>query len=543
MQTSNAMIRYIDCHTTIGALAQRDPLQKWSAEHVLEMMERCHIDAALVTSSLAVINPDVGNPQISEICSEHPRFLPCWSGLPHHTGEVAPPEQFVAEMEAAGVRALKLYPKSHCYAVDGATLGGLLGVLAEAGILMIFDAGHYPDAMQISWSELAWVCDSFPHLAILLHGVRWESTRILTPLMDRFANLHIEFSNYQGNRMLEFYAGRVGAERVLFGSESPLKSPGAARSYVDYADLTLAERQKIAGGNLLRLLGEETAKAVDTSKPAADAIMEKALQGRPIEELEVIDAHAHIVQKGGRGAAMVAMNAADATAVVERNRRIGVARTCVSAWTAIWADHELGNRDTLQAMHDFPEEIVGYAAIHPLYVADWQKTLKYYYEECGFTGIKPYYPRWRIPYNDPLFDPWYAYGNRHRLYCLLHYSDNFMAEVRDLAARYPEISFLLAHSGTSWQVARSHTALAKEFGNVYLELTFTSVLEGVIEYMVNTVGSERVLYGSDAPMRDPFPQFGWVAFADISQEDKYNILGRNMARILARVNLPRPAQP
>ena len=57
----------------------------------------------------------------------------------------------------------------------------------------------------------------------------------------------------------------------------------------------------------------------------------------------VIDAHAHIVQKDGCGAAMVAMNKADAKGVVERNRKLGVKKTCVSAWTAIWTDYELGN--------------------------------------------------------------------------------------------------------------------------------------------------------------------------------------------------------
>ena len=50
-------------------------------------------------------------------------------------------------------------------------------------------------------------------------------------------------------------------------------------------------------------------------------------------------------------------------------------------------------------------------------------------------------------------------------------------------------------------------------------------------------GPASVLYGSDAPMRDPYPQFGWVTYANICEQDKRNILGRNMERILARVKL------
>ncbi|MBC7187999.1 MAG: amidohydrolase family protein, partial [Calditrichaeota bacterium] len=251
----------------------------------------------------------------------------------------------------------------------------------------------------------------------------------------------------------------------------------------------------------------------------------------------LIDAHAHIVQPGGRGASRVAMNRADAQAVVERNRRLGVTKTCVSAWSAVWGDYVLGNHDTLQAMRAFPEEIVGYAVLDPNYVTDWERECRFYHLECGFLGMKPYYPRQKVPYNDPSFAPWYRFGDEHRLFCLLHYSDKFKEEVSDIAPRYPNIAFILAHSGTSWKVAREHVALAKHFPNVFLEITFTSVTNGVIEFMVEELGSERVLYGSDAPMRDPYPQFGWVAYADLPEEDKRNILGRNMQRILDRVAL------
>ncbi|MFN3398613.1 MAG: amidohydrolase family protein, partial [Sulfurimicrobium sp.] len=242
--------------------------------------------------------------------------------------------------------------------------------------------------------------------------------------------------------------------------------------------------------------------------------------------------------RGTRGAAMVVMNEGDGRGVIERNRRLGVKQTCLSAWTAIWTDYELGNEDTRQAMLEFPEEITGYAVLDPNYVTDWDRELRYYYEACGFRGMKPYFPRMAVPYNDPRFTPWWEYGNAHRLFALMHPSDNFKQEMPELARRYPRVNFILAHSGWTWTVARQHVALAKEFPNCFLEITFTSVTSGVIEYLVRELGAERVLYGSDAPMRDPFPQFGWVAYANISEEDKRNILGRNMQQILAQVKLP-----
>ena len=531
-------IKYFDCFAAIGKYGSKDPEAPWTTEQLLSEMQRCQVNAALVYAHQArETHPLVGNPIVSEICKENPRLFPCWVALPHHTLEMPAPGKLVQQMVDEGVKALKIYPRIFEFPVDEITLGPLLDAVQEAGILLIADAGRYGDAIQLEWPEVSWICDNYPKLKLLLHSVRWEATRTLTPLAEQFENLYFEFSNYQGNRMLEFWCERIGHHRLLFGSEAMIKSMGAARAYIDYADINDEQRKAIAGGNLMKLLGVTELPDLEKTPPVKDAILETALKRQPVTDMVVIDSHAHNTKAGTRGASRVAMNDADAASVVERNRKIGVNKTCISSWTAIWGDYELGNLDTLEAKNNMPDEIVGYAVLDPNYITDWDKELKYWHEECGFPGMKPYFPRMGIPYNDKLFDPWYEYANKRNLFCLLHYSNNFEAEVSDIAERFPNIKFFLAHSGTSWEVARRHVRLAKKYANVYCEITFTAVLNGSIEYMVREVGSERVLYGSDAPMRDPFPQFGWLAYADISEEDKRNILGRNMQRILEQVKL------
>jgi predicted TIM-barrel fold metal-dependent hydrolase len=52
--------------------------------------------------------------------------------------------------------------------------------------------------------------------------------------------------------------------------------------------------------------------------------------------------------------------------------------------------------------------------------------------------------------------------------------------------------------------------------------------------LVNKLGAKRVLFGTDAPMRDPRPQLGWVVHAAITREDKVAVLGGSFARLLKR---------
>ncbi|HTR98631.1 MAG TPA: amidohydrolase family protein, partial [Bacteroidota bacterium] len=108
-------------------------------------------------------------------------------------------------------------------------------------------------------------------------------------------------------------------------------------------------------------------------------------------------------------------------------------------------------------------------------------------------------------------------------------------EMMDLAKRYPDISFIMAHSGASFKDARLAIEIAQANPNVYLEITLTAVTYRVIEFMVKHVGADRVLFGTDQPMRDPIPQFGWVVYAHCTPAEKEKILGLNMKKIIRRV--------
>ena len=62
---------------------------------------------------------------------------------------------------------------------------------------------------------------------------------------------------------------------------------------------------------------------------------------------------------------------------------------------------------------------------------------------------------------------------------------------------------------------------------------------GVIEFLVEAAGEDRVVFGSDQPMRDPRQQLGWVVWADLPAATRAKVLGGNFQRILDRVRRSR----
>ena len=73
-----------------------------------------------------------------------------------------------------------------------------------------------------------------------------------------------------------------------------------------------------------------------------------------------------------------------------------------------------------------------------------------------------------------------------------------------------------------------------------LEINYTSVPFGMISYLANKAGPEKILFGTDIPMRDPAPILGWVVYDHLSDETRQNILGRNLRRLIEKTGYPNP---
>lgn len=94
----------------------------------------------------------------------------------------------------------------------------------------------------------------------------------------------------------------------------------------------------------------------------------------------------------------------------------------------------------------------------------------------------------------------------------------------------PGCSFIMAHLGGFWQRALKTVA---PYRNISVDCSGGWAHAGAIEKAVKLLGSDRVLYGSDAPLRDIPTQMAKVFGATITASDKQKILSRNFLRLTA----------
>jgi predicted TIM-barrel fold metal-dependent hydrolase len=517
-----------------------EPGERYTREHVLESMDRCGIDWALVSSTLAIqYDPLWSNQWLLEQTAPHrKRLFPMWTALPHQTGEFPAPATFVALAEAAGVRAVRLFPKTQSYSMQPSTLGPLMKALARARLPVFI----HRDQLMSSRAEEA---DGFARLDLFLRtyranrivvlGLGWSDYRQAWSLLENHSNWLMEFSSFQANLAPETLVGRFGAKRFLFGSDTPAKSPGAARAFFDWTALSPAQVRQVTHENLSTLLGMRVPTAID--KKPADDIVAAEWAGKPLDHIEVLDAHAHVNHAGCNNVGALTQMQSGPSDMKRLFRSIGIRRTAFSSWLGIVTpEPRLGNDITADALRAEPDFAIGYACMDPVLMTpdEIQAEIRLRYEKQGFLGLKPYINT-TAAFDDPRYDAWYRYGSARRLFGLFHGSADAAGRV---AAKHKGLTVILAHSGGSIATAEKNGNVALTSPNIVCELTLTPVTNGAIELLVRKLGAKRVLFGTDAPMRDPRPQLGWVVHAALSREEKVAVLGGAFAGILKRCKPP-----
>lgn len=516
-----------DSNVGVGKHGLKHKLELWRTEDVLNVMDQCGVNAALVYSGWSKdYAPGYGNERLVEELKKSDRLYGCYTVMPNLLNDFLDPYQVIEDIKQKGFVASKMFPRSHRFNPDERTMGEYYSALEKEAIPLLVDSS------EIGLSYVESILNRHPELNLLLLGVNWVDEKMVVPLLRDYKNLYLDFSVLQTNYVIERMTDRFGADRFVFGSGMPSMSLGAARSLIDYAQISQTDKQKIAAGNLAKLCKVPMPKPVEVKN---DEIAKEVASGKPLSVF-VFDSHTHFLEDNGHCGGGLAMPMGDLEHMDALNSKMGVDRYCIAPWLGIWTDSEAGNEVILDMVRRKPEKAVGYVLIDPNYVVDVEAEARKYHLDNKIRGMKMFYARTYTRYTDPVFEPWWKIANDNSLFALLDSGSypGYLQDVDELALRYPNVSIFLDHAARDFNTAISYARCAKKHSNVFLQITYTSVTQGAIEYFVKEGLADKTLYGTDAPMRDPRPQLGWVAFANISLEDKKKILGENMQHILDR---------
>ncbi|WP_240911529.1 amidohydrolase family protein [Paludisphaera soli] len=250
---------------------------------------------------------------------------------------------------------------------------------------------------------------------------------------------------------------------------------------------------------------------------------------------KVIDCHAHLHHRSRPSWG------ADDAALIDAADRLGIDVLCCSMLTpkrpATAEGFRECNRWTAEGAKRFPGRVLGYAYVNPGCGAEAVDEVRRCVLGYGFIGVKLYNEYFCT---DPVVFPIIEAAIELGVPVLhhagrIHYpladqpriSDG--GRIAELAARYPKARLICAHvcGGGDWEWT---IKALRHAPSVYLDTSGSVLDDAVIEMAAKVLGVDRLLFGCDMSMTHGV---GRIRGADLPDDAKAQILGGNMARLLA----------
>ena len=259
-------------------------------------------------------------------------------------------------------------------------------------------------------------------------------------------------------------------------------------------------------------------------------------------DIPAIDVHAHY---GNRQLPEAPFHnelvSAGPDVVLERARQNNIELTVVSPLQSLvprgrgTSDVLGGNEDAAQLVNR-TDELLQWVVIDP--------TRPDTYHQAGdilshpkCVGIKIHPEEHCYPIRE-FGDLFFKFAAKHQAVVLTHsgHENSLPQDFIPFTDEYPEVQLILAHIGCSDDqnlVRQVHAVQESQHRNVHADTSSAmSITPNLIEWAVQEIGADRVLFGTDAPLYHTGMQRVRIDQANISDEEKQQILRENAKRLI-----------
>lgn len=229
-----------------------------SAEVVAQRGRAANTQWTVVSPLLALFprggaDAAVGNNEASRIVPATPGLLQWIVIDPRRPATYEQARKALGHWPCVGI---KIHPEEHVYPISEHG-DAIFSFAAEHKAVVLTHTGEH-NSMPEAFVPFA---NAYPETRIILAhiGNAWDgdpSHQVRAIQQGKHGNLFADTSSAQSimPKLIEFAVREVGAERVLYGTDTPLYSASMQRARIDLADLSDADKRLILRGNAVKLL-------------------------------------------------------------------------------------------------------------------------------------------------------------------------------------------------------------------------------------------------------------------------------------------------
>ena len=251
----------------------------------------------------------------------------------------------------------------------------------------------------------------------------------------------------------------------------------------------------------------------------------------PEFERNAIDIHSHFdhgAEGEQNGFGMLSVSTLDF--MQEDNQRFGIKEVGYSTYASVLSSANIVEENAyLNGLLKENKDLYQWVVVHPLQEETFRQAERML-ENPRVLGIKIHSPMHKYDvraYGDQIF----SFANAHNATVLMH--PDKILDMPQFADRYPNMKLIIAHQGGGFAAeTRACAPIIRDHENAYMELCGSLDNALPTEAIVDMVGEDKVIFGTDAINLDPKYELGKVAFAPMKDEVKKKIFAENYLKVL-----------
>ena len=232
--------------------------------------------------------------------------------------------------------------------------------------------------------------------------------------------------------------------------------------------------------------------------------------------ISIVDAHSHLGYFGGW--ANVGITAEQLLAL---NKEFNVVHSVIFS---------LPNNLTVEAKKKYPRNFSGYVWLNPYDGDKAVSELRSAVNDWGCRGVKLHPLFQAFIADDPVVYPIMDEARRLKVPVAIHSGHppfSLPWSIGELAEVYPDVTIIMLHMGHGHGLyIRAAINTARRYSNIVLE-TSGMPMHTKIKEAMETVGENRVIYGSDIPFHHPSVELQRVKMAGLSEVQLRKLLHDN----------------
>jgi predicted TIM-barrel fold metal-dependent hydrolase len=261
---STETIKAIDVHAHYGTYHCGKPnlvneLMSGDGRVVAERARRANIRLTIVSPLEALLprgrgNAVSGNRNAARVVAETPGLLQYVVIDPRTPETYRQAEEMLQHPSCVGI---KIHPEEHVYPIN--EYGEAIFEFAAQHRAVVLS--HSSERNSLAVDLVAWA-NRYPEMKLILAhiGCGWDGDythQVRGVQQSRHGNVFADTSSARSitPNLIEWAVRQIGADRVLFGTDTPLYFAAMQRLRIDQADLTDAEKKQLLHENAEKLFG------------------------------------------------------------------------------------------------------------------------------------------------------------------------------------------------------------------------------------------------------------------------------------------------